>query len=154
MDEEISVLLQAPQHQVESIAATALREWIAHLMDVPVHGIISLGVGRHLLAQTHPGDTSAAAARSSQVVVGVVQRDEFGPDGPAGSRQFVVNPGEVLPTDVARIRLRTAEGGSPGNVRLHISLTPRTPSDDVRPAVDWWKEWAARFPHDVGEGDC
>lgn len=151
MDDEISVTLVARQFEAESVAFAALGEWVAEVRGGPVHGLISLGVGKSLLAQTASGRTSPAAARASQVVVGIVRRDDFGPDGPTGPREYVVDPVDEFSPAVAQIRMRTVEENTPGRVTLHVSLVPRAPTADLQRPLAWWQERAVRLQNDVRE---
>ena len=151
MDGEISVTLVARQFEAESVAFAALGEWVAEVRGGPVHGLISLGVGKSLLAQTDSGRISPAAARASQVVVGSVRRDDFGPDGPTGSREYVVDPLDQFCPEVGQIRMRTVEENTPGSVTLHVSLVPRAATADMQRSLAWWQQRAARLQNDVRE---
>ncbi|OLT40561.1 hypothetical protein BJF86_16235 [Serinicoccus sp. CNJ-927] len=145
----VSVKLVAQQAEVESAAFGALREWVAEVLGRPVYGLISYGGGKGLRAQMSPGQT-AQEARASQLLLGIVVRDDFGPDGPAGEREYVVETVPEVFRTVTQIGIKTVRDGVTG-LTLHISLVPRVDSDGLHPSLEWWRERTARLQADIQE---
>lgn len=148
-EEVVSVELVARQDEAESAAFGALREWVAEVLGDPVYGLISSGVGTGLRAQMSPGHT-AQGARASQLLLGTVVLDDFGPDGPSGEREYVVETVPEVFRTVAQIGIRTVRDGVTG-LTLHIVLVPRVESDGLHSSLEWWRERAARLQADVQE---